>query len=60
MVNNLKKRGIAFIFITHKMDEVFQISDEITIMRDGTYVGTYDAEKTISKYIKERYWDLPG
>ena len=45
MVNNLKKRGIAFIFITHKMDEVFQISDEITIMRDGTYVGTYDAEK---------------
>ena len=45
MVNNLKKRGIAFIFITHKMDEVFQSSDEITIMRDGTYVGTYDAEK---------------
>lgn len=45
MVNNLKQRGIAFIFITHKMDEVFQISDEITIMRDGTYVGTYDAGK---------------
>ena len=45
MVNQLKSRGIAFIFITHKMDEVFQISDEITIMRDGTYVGTYDAEK---------------
>ena len=45
MVNNLKSRGIAFIFITHKMDEVFQISDEITIMRDGTYVGTYDAKQ---------------
>lgn len=45
LVNMLKKKGIAFIFITHKMDEVFQISDEITIMRDGTYVGTYDAAK---------------
>lgn len=45
LVNMLKKKGIAFIFITHKMDEVFQISDEITIMRDGTYVGTYDADK---------------
>ena len=45
MVNRLKAQGIAFIFITHKMDEVFQISDEITVMRDGTYVGTYDASK---------------
>lgn len=44
LVNTLKKKGIAFIFITHKMDEVFQISDEITIMRDGTYVGTYNAK----------------
>ncbi|MCH1981062.1 sugar ABC transporter ATP-binding protein [Ruminococcus sp. OA3] len=44
LVNNLKKKGIAFIFITHKMDEVFQISDEITVMRDGTYVGTYDVK----------------
>lgn len=44
LVNDLKKKGIAFIFITHKMDEVFQVSDEITIMRDGTYVGTYDAK----------------
>lgn len=44
LVNMLKKKGIAFIFITHKMDEVFQISDEITIMRDGTYVGTYEAK----------------
>lgn len=45
MVRKLKEQGMAFIFITHKMDEVFQISDEITVMRDGTYVGTYDAKK---------------
>jgi len=41
IVKKLKKKGIAFIFITHKIDEVFQISDEITIMRDGNYIGTY-------------------
>jgi len=31
---------VAFIFITHKMDEVFQITDEITVLRDGQFVGT--------------------
>lgn len=41
LVRRLKKQGIAFIFITHKVDEVYEISDEITILRDGTYVGTY-------------------
>lgn len=40
IVNNLKKEGVSFIFITHKMDEVFKIADEITVMRDGKYVGT--------------------
>lgn len=44
IVRQLKTEGVAFIFITHKMDEVFQISDEITILRDGRYVGTWDAE----------------
>jgi inositol transport system ATP-binding protein len=41
MVRKLKKdSNVAFIFITHKMDEVFQITDEITVFRDGRYVGT--------------------
>lgn len=43
LVNQLKQKGIAFIFISHKMDEIYQISDEITIMRDGCYIGTYPA-----------------
>ncbi len=41
MVRKLKKENnVAFIFITHKMDEVFKITDEITVFRDGRYVGT--------------------
>ena len=43
LVRQLKARGIAFIFISHKMDEIYQIADEITVMRDGGYVGTYAA-----------------
>lgn len=40
MVNKLKAEGVSFIFITHKMDEVFKITDEITVFRDGKFVGT--------------------
>lgn len=43
IVNDLKKKGVSFIFITHKMDEVFKITDEITVFRDGKFVGTEDA-----------------
>ena len=53
IVNRLKKEGVAFVFITHKMDEVFQISDELTVLRDGRYVGTYLAEElTHDKLVK--------
>lgn len=36
----LKKNGITIIIITHKMDEVFNISDQVTVLRDGKYIGT--------------------
>ena len=35
-----EKKGIAMVFITHKLEEVFRIADEITVLRDGEYVGT--------------------
>lgn len=44
MMRKLRDEGISLIYISHKMDEILQISDEITIMRDGGYVGTYDAQ----------------
>ncbi|AIC47157.1 sugar ABC transporter ATP-binding protein [Rhodoluna lacicola] len=40
IIAQLREAGTAIIYITHKMDEVFAISDEITIFRDGTWVAT--------------------
>lgn len=43
MIRKLREAGTAIIYITHKMDEVFAISDEITIFRDGQWVATAPA-----------------
>ena len=40
MIANLKAKGVAIIYISHKMEEIFQISDEITVFRDGMMVGS--------------------
>ena len=45
VIATLKRRGVAIVYITHKMDEVFRIADTITVLRDGSYVGTYPASE---------------
>lgn len=45
IIRSLKDEGRCIVYITHKMDEVFQIADEITVFRDGNYIGTYDSEE---------------
>ncbi len=45
MIRDLRKAGTAIVYITHKMDEVFAISDEVTVFRDGTWVATEKASK---------------
>jgi inositol transport system ATP-binding protein len=40
LVSELKAKGITFIYISHKMDEIFSICDDVTVMRDGTRVVT--------------------
>lgn len=40
IIEDLKAEGKAIIYISHKMDEIFRISDEITVLRDGTFVGS--------------------
>ena len=45
IIDTVKRRGIAIIFISHKLDEVFKVSDEITVIRDGQYVGTKPTAK---------------
>lgn len=53
IINMLRDRGVAIIYISHKMDEILRISDEITIMRDGQWVATNPAsEMDMNKIIK--------
>ncbi len=44
IVEDLKAKGVSIVYISHKMDEILRISDEVTIMRDGQYIGTWDAK----------------
>lgn len=53
IINMLRDRGVAIIYISHKMDEILRISDEITVMRDGQWVATNPAsEMDMNKIIK--------
>lgn len=56
IIHQLKREGIAVIFITHKLDEVFRITDEVTVFRDGEFVGsepvtTLTKEKLINMMV---------
>ena len=44
-IERLKKQGDAIIYISHKMDEIFRISDTITVLRDGQWIGTKPAKE---------------
>lgn len=48
IIENLKKRGIAIMFVGHKMEELFHVADRFTVFRDGQYVGTVD-KKDVSE-----------
>ena len=45
IINNLRSQGVAVIYISHKMSEIFQISDDISVMRDGQLVSTLPADE---------------
>ena len=40
LINDLREQGVAIVYVTHRMKEIFQISDEISVFRDGKYVGS--------------------
>ena len=55
VILDLKKRGISTLFVSHKLSEVLQISDKVTVIRDGKKVGVYNAkgldQDTLSFYM---------
>ncbi len=46
IIRSLKQQGVGIIYISHRMDEVFQITDRVTVLRDGRKVGTVDTAET--------------
>ena len=54
IVDDLKAEGVAIVYISHKMDEILRISDEVTIMRDGQYIGTWEAKELTTDMIISR------
>ena len=53
IINMLRDRGCAIIYISHKMAEILRISDEVTIMRDGKWIATKDAKNlTMDEIIR--------
>ncbi|MDQ7093139.1 sugar ABC transporter ATP-binding protein [Desulfosporosinus sp. PR] len=64
IIEALKAQGVGMIYISHRMEEIFQISDRITVLRDGRYIGTREAKDTtldelvqmmVGREIKERF-----
>ena len=54
IIRELKADGVAIIYISHKMEEILEIADEVTIMRDGRRVGTYPAAELTTDLIINR------
>jgi len=49
MVKTLRQQGIGIIYISHHLEEIFQIADRVTVLRDGQVVGTQDISSTNSE-----------
>lgn len=54
IIKQLKSKGCSIIYISHKMEEILKISDEVTIMRDGQYVGTWKSNDLTTDLIIKR------
>ena len=48
IVRRLKQRGVAIVFISHRLDEVFEIADSVTVLEDGTLVGSMPSTRSIA------------
>ena len=54
IIEKLKQKDVAIIYISHRMDEIMRISDDISVMRDGEYIATHQKnETTIDELIAE-------
>lgn len=64
IIRRLKNEGRSIIYISHRLDEIFEIADEVTVMRDGKYIGTWAIDNItidelvnymVGRELKERF-----
>ncbi|HEX8180508.1 MAG TPA: ATP-binding cassette domain-containing protein [Pyrinomonadaceae bacterium] len=63
ILNDMRARGVGMIYISHKLDEVFRMSDRITVLRDGRTVGTdatrnWDERRVIARMVGREVGDI--
>ncbi len=51
IVRKLKAKGVTIIYISHRMEEIFEIADRVTVLRDGKYIATKDINQTNIKEL---------
>jgi methyl-galactoside transport system ATP-binding protein len=51
IINDLKSKGVAIIYISHRMEEIFKVADVVTVMRDGKVIGTYPVQELSSEKL---------
>ena len=51
IIDDLRSKGVGIIYISHRMDEIARITDRVTVMRDGEYVGTVNTKETTKDEI---------
>ena len=49
LIHDLRQRGVAIVYVSHKMDEIFRLADRITVLRDGETIDTLDAAVRLSR-----------
>jgi methyl-galactoside transport system ATP-binding protein len=54
IINRLRQQGVAIVYISHKMEEILKIADDVSIMRDGKHVGTWPAKELTTTLIINR------
>ena len=64
VIESLRKKGVSMVYISHRMEEIFELCDRITVLRDGSYIGVKNIPETnmnesvkmmIGREIGERY-----
>ncbi len=64
VIESLRKKGVSMVYISHRMEEIFEMCDRITVLRDGSYIGVKNTPETnmneivkmmIGREIGERY-----